>query len=103
MRLNGWQRIGVVASVLWLVGGAIYERNRQLHVADLIFQGDMRLCLSTNAGKCFELAHQTYASLIALDATKISNILFFALAPVLAGWVLTYLIVKTFRWVKAGF
>jgi len=27
MRLNGWQRIGIVASVCWMVGAFMYQRN----------------------------------------------------------------------------
>jgi hypothetical protein len=27
MRLNGWQRIGIVASVIWAIGAPIYLDN----------------------------------------------------------------------------
>ncbi len=27
MRLNGWQRIGIVASVIWAIGAPIYKDN----------------------------------------------------------------------------
>jgi hypothetical protein len=27
MRLNGWQRIGIVASVIWAIGAPIYMDN----------------------------------------------------------------------------
>jgi hypothetical protein len=56
MRLNGWQRIGIVASVIWAIGAPIYMDNgaaltaprlRTLHRAEDIgsaLQGGVNVC-----------------------------------------------------------
>ncbi len=103
MKLNGWQRIGVVASVLWGVGAAIYERSGQVSMANAFHESALRNCLPEFADACTNRASNTYGNLLALDFVKTSDIVFVAVGPVLAGWAFAYLIVKVVRWVKAGF
>ncbi len=103
MKLNGWQRIGVVASVLWGVGAAIYERSGQVNMANAFYESALRNCSPELANACTNRATDTYVNLLALNFVEVSNIVFVAIGPVLAGWALAYLIVKVVRWVKAGF
>lgn len=103
MKLNGWQRIGVVASVLSGIAGAIYERNKQIGFANDFLNSSINRCLPSDADACVELAYKTHSNLLALDGAGISNILFVALGPIIAGWLLAYMLLKVFRWVKAGF
>lgn len=48
-RLNGWQRIGIVLSVLWFVGTFAYALNDHAKTADLA----LRLC-SKPFNECLE-------------------------------------------------
>ena len=103
MKLNGWQRIGVVASSLWAIGAAIYERNGQVNSATQMFEFDYGHCLPELVKACTDKADASFSNHLALDFVSVSNIVFVAIGPVLAGWVLAYLIVKIVRWVTAGF
>ena len=103
MKLNGWQRIGVVASALWAIGAAIYERAGQVSEATAFHKSALSNCLPEFTGACIDAAHERYRGLLSLDFASVSNIVFIAIGPILLGWVLAYLIVKIARWVKAGF
>ena len=72
MRLGGWQRIGVIASAVWLPYGAVYGCHLGL------------------AGNCnTEEIHALMA--------------FYALAPVVAGWIVVWSVVAAVRWIWSGF
>lgn len=103
MKLNGWQRIGVVASFLWAIGAAVYERSGQVSVATAFHKSALSNCLPEFTGACIDAAHERYRNLLSLDFVTVSNIVSVAIGPVIAGWILAYLIVKIVRWVKAGF
>ena len=103
MKLNGWQRIGVIASALWAIGAAIYERSGQVGDATRIHQSTLSNCSPEFTVACTDAADEKYRVLLALDFVSVSNIVFIAIGPVLLGWVSAYLIVKIVRWVKAGF
>lgn len=102
MRLNGWQRIGLVLSVLWVLGAAIHVRNEQVNAADKLFQSQYRMCLEQadpvkNCGDTVSL--QT-----AMDATAYwSDAAFYAFGPVIAGWLIVLIAIRTLRWVSDGF
>ena len=52
MKLNGWQRIGVVASVLWAIGAAIYERTSQVSTATEFYKNALSNCPMELYGAC---------------------------------------------------
>jgi hypothetical protein len=102
MRLNGWQRIGLVLSVLWVIGSAIHERNKQVNAAHELFQFQYRMCLekADSMKKCGD----TVSLQAAMDATASwSNVAFYAFGPVIAGWLVALISIRTFRWVSDGF
>lgn len=103
MKLNGWQRIGVVASAFWAIGAAIYERIGQVSEATTFHVSALSNCLPEFYGACTDAAHEKYRILLSLGFDSVSNIVFVAIGPVLLGWVLAYLVVKIARWVNAGF
>jgi hypothetical protein len=72
MRLNGWQRIGIVASAVWIPYGAVYG------------------CRLGYAGEC---STEDLHALIA----------FYAIAPVVAGWIVAWVAVWAVRWIWRGF
>jgi hypothetical protein len=100
--LNGWQRIGVVVSVVWALYGLYQGNEYGLH------QGDW----AVNVQKlCWE---QKGADLSVCDAQFSRNwseaiqyhwqyAFIFSLAPIPLGWLSVYGLLKLVRWVKRGF
>jgi len=102
MRLNGWQRIGLVLSALWVLGAAIHVRTKQVDAADELFQFQYRLCLEqVNPVKnCSD----TVSLQAAMDATAYwPDVAFYAFGPAIAGWLVVLMAIRTFRWVSDGF
>jgi len=59
MRLNGWQRIGIVASVIWAIGAPIYLDHVAQNDASERFSTYYELCRnvpSNDPNRCFEQA-----------------------------------------------
>jgi hypothetical protein len=48
IRINGWQRIGIVLSVVWAVGATIYELGAILGREDAAIQRQVSVVLSEN-------------------------------------------------------
>lgn len=113
MRLNGWQRIGVIASVSWFVIGGLWINS--LVIADLgasatanysaclsarSIQPDGSVPADTDWGPCskkfavdFPVAvadHWTYAVV-------------YTAIPIPIVWLIVYGMVGLVRWVRAGF
>jgi len=72
MRINGWARIGIVASLLWMPLGAVY--GCRLGFAGNCGSDEMHLLIG-----------------------------FYALAPVVAGWIAVLMAVCAVRWIWRGF
>jgi hypothetical protein len=105
MRLNGWQRIEVVLSILWTIGAAIYVRSTQVENANSLFQMEYNACVnhnqqSTTIKSCLDKV--SFQNAIDVTANWL-DVAFFAFAPVIAGWLIAYIALKTFLWVKVGF
>jgi hypothetical protein len=108
MRLNGWQRIGIVASVVWAIGGPLYLTQRAFD--DPLEQSGFvyRVCRDgpTDPAICSARSKQALDEAIQADpmaqvgwgpwAAK-------AFIPVLVGWLLVYALVYLVRWIRAGF
>ena len=104
MRLSGGQRIGIVISVLWVIVAVIYERNLQVQSAYVTNSFQINMCPSNDAiDTCLKLASEAIKENLTISGGRLNNILFFALAPVVAGWFFCYLFTKIFNWVMAGF
>jgi hypothetical protein len=102
MRLNGWQRIGLVLSVLWALGAGIHERNKQANAANELFQSQYRMCLEQ--ADPVKNCNDTVSLQAAMDATAYwPNVAFYAFGPVIAGWFVVLITIRTFRWVSDGF
>ena len=103
MRLNGWQRIGLIVSVLWALGAAIHERNEQVNSAKALYQLKAQTCFTEQADtaiKCLDkVSFQD-----AMDATaNWPDVAFYAFGPVVAGWLVALITLSSFRWIRAGF
>lgn len=106
MKINGWQRIGIVASLLWALGGGVYEGKKRLQFADDVYSNVMDNCLkgdSDSYRECIQQAGKTHEHLRAFNGHDVLQILTVSIVPVVAGWLLAYLSIMTFRWVRVGF
>jgi hypothetical protein len=95
MKLNGWHRIGVVLSVLWAIVAFCWTRSIQVKNGHELF----RSCLYKTTSYCENISLQS-----ALDETaNWTDVTFFSLFPIVIGWILAFLSVKVFKWIKTGF
>ena len=100
MRVNRWQRVGVVLSVLWAIGAFIYVRSAQVKNADSLFQMEFSACLNERMGNIAACSNKTSLQ-NAMDVTAYwPDVAFFAFAPVIVGWLVAFVTLKTFRWVN---
>lgn len=125
MRLNGWQRIGVIVSVVWIVvmvlgapgwfynhlyndSWAAMNKCQMIAAAETASQlkADPQNATniynneSTEMKFCVEVQSETMAG---WDTGKYTVGLFLAIAPVLLAWILAWIGWRAFKWVKVGF
>lgn len=103
-KLNGWKRIGVIVSVVWILGAGIYTDKV---VESSVIENASEQTLSCEAahnwvgsGECDKrstdyLANHNYDAL-----TTAASVAFI---PVPLGWGFVYLILYLVTWVKRGF
>lgn len=103
MRLNGWHRIGIVLSILWMIGGAVYERNNQREFAGKIAQFDYSNCLDKQPAPGRDCSKVIRESLEKWNKPDWGGVIYVAFAPIVAGWIVVYLFVGIFRWIRTGF
>jgi len=105
--MNGWQRIGVVLSIIWIVSAGLYQRSADMKKAGEMGAWAMDVCTRTQEAKgsndfsrCsaeFEKMFYTFAE------GSWGNVAFVAFAPVPVAWLFIYIIVWVARWVRRGF
>ena len=108
MRLNGWQRLGGVFSIILAVGAAGYGRKRGMEGRKNDLSTSYANCLENEYPNllfptlqdCFADRNKAHKNII---QPLWGDIAFYSLAPILAGWIVVYLAIRIFRWVRAGF
>lgn len=130
MRLNGWQRIGVIVSVLWIVGGFLWGNSWYLSSQDAPVASEYRLCEAAadqkqqNYMQEAQAAQESNTPLRTTDtwnaddakcqqemnsgfiaATKGHWLAasLFAIFPLLFAWGLAWIVMRLYRWVRTGF
>lgn len=109
--LNGWKRIGIIASVVWILGAGVRTYDSESNSAIEGSASTHVTCDSNLAGesgdawtKGFDECNKRADGLL---AEEIANARFdaaiVAFVPVPLGWGLVYLILFLVRWVKRGF
>ena len=105
MRLNGWQRIGIVASVIWAIGAPIYLDTAAQRDAMEQFDQTHKACLDNPRNDfdvCFRRASAAADSVPRYPLLS-ANGVFVALVPVALGWLVACALVYVGRWIRAGF
>jgi hypothetical protein len=103
VHLNGWQRIGIALSVVWLIVGCLYIRHGQLQNAaersgityssckDAVNDFASSQCIA-HAGTIYRMYEGSWDSAALI-----------ALIPIPIAWLFTYGLVAFVRWIRAGF
>ena len=111
MKLNGWQRLGIIASVVWILVAWVHTYDSENDSASKAIASNQVTCDGNLAGKtgdawqkgldeCNKRADESLTQAMAgarVDAAIV------ALVPVPLGWGLAYLVLFLVRWVKRGF
>jgi hypothetical protein len=105
-RLNGWQRIGAVLSILWLLGGAVYSLSEWNERKEGYRKYLRNVCYQTSDDKernnCLDLvfakAERAYPVSIFLGGVLIRGVI-----PIILGWGVALISVKTYKWIRVGF
>ena len=114
MKLNGWKRIGIVASVVWIIGAYIYTFRMEVDETVRISNSLDQDCLSSGTDFPGETVAQVEARLEVCEKrlddfmakANSSDEVYAALAavvPVPLGWGFVFLILFLVRWIKRGF
>ena len=111
MKLNGWQRAGVVATVLWaLIGGFLFWRDGRAPQENL-FRANYARCIDfglkmtdTERERCSEAAERAFHAELSATTKEFWQFVPFVIAiPALIVWGLISLAIVTLRWVRKGF
>jgi hypothetical protein len=103
LRFKGWQRIGIVASVLWFFGGGLWGNKIGLHEGDYVTRA-YTLCIDEASGEQWKSCESTfrhdwplaiqyhwwYAAIIGI-------------VPIPIAWLVTYGLIGLFHWIRRGF
>jgi hypothetical protein len=103
-RLNGWQRLGIVLSVLWIAAVfayALVELSRGPFSAKLLTE---IVPSTTRESIKPSVKGDSDVVLAPVEPRLIAVRIAIAVAvPVVAGWSFVYLLVLVARWIGAGF
>lgn len=100
MQLNKLQRIGIIASIIWVLGAAYHERSKQMDAADSTVSFLFKTCLEAKShDECFKEQNHHYEVFL---KPNWGNIAFFALAPIPLAWFFVFIVIRAFRWVKSA-
>src|SRR5664279_6259939 len=97
-RLNGWQRLGIVISMLWAIGAGIHARNSDLDSARSFADLSYKVCTNekllkhdNDISSC-ERERQANIAKWLKDGNSNANIAFLALVPIPFGWLAGFIL-----------
>jgi hypothetical protein len=107
MQLNGWQRWGILLSILWVLGAGIHQRNEDIEQAESFAGFAHKVCSdgkavegNTDAASC-ELARNE--NRIVWMKNSWGNVAAMALTPIPFGWLLAFVLLHAGRAQVIGF
>ena len=109
-RLNAWQRLAVVVTILWLVFGTHYFWSTQVDANYAFAASSRRLCESVGMGgepgpviaKC---SADYYAAMNRYGDERwgmLGATFVFMLIAAVAFWIAAWIVFRVIRWVLAG-
>lgn len=111
MRLNGWMRLGVVLSAVWMVGYSGYLFNDEMakqRATSNYFYNERSNCMAANVVRRAENKPEaTCISQATVDSTYTSSFPWFVvIVPTIylvLAWIVIGIAYGAFRWIRNGF
>ena len=111
IRLSGWKRLGIVLSVLWILGAWVKLDNDIGIWADKSAKTIYGLCMgNAKTGPDFDKCWQDqiddkrkFRSDWSQPVDKVLTLVIYFIAPITMSWLFVYVCIWTFKWVRAGF
>ena len=110
LHLNGWQRIGVIVSILWFFIGGFWGNDLAIHEGTDWVVSSYGTCLKLSDDTSLKHAPTWDQCKATFDKDFAAGVkghwwgaLFFAVVPIILGWSLAYGFIALFRWVRRGF
>lgn len=117
IRLNGWQRIGIILSVIWAIGGGIWGNTMALDEAGKLTSLQLDSCVATNRARlrlkpgesepydkvwtpCWELHAKNFMHHADGHWYAAAGV---GLVPIPIAWLIVYGLVVLGRWIRRGF
>lgn len=106
MRLSGWQRLGIIASVIYFVGTFLHDLNGRSNVAmDLAGYARDRCMKESPAGpnpyeKCQKVWHEDFEQ---MKQGNLGLAAITAITPIPFAWLFAWIARGLYRWVRRGF
>src|SRR4051794_11420015 len=101
-RLSGWQRLGLVVTICWVIGTFItidmLQHESGVKSANFLFEA----CKATSNKGVEQCTRETVELLTAMQ-TNWRIVFLIAFGPIPFFWLFCWAILKTVRWVRAGF
>ena len=103
MKLNGWKRIGILASVAWVLGAGLHTlnvegRRHSEFVADRVTSCEDSYS-AINCDRYFDSSAEIKEQLL----IEWQDAVIVAFSPIPFAWGSIYLIIFLLRWLKRGF
>ena len=102
MKLNRLQRFGIVISILWALGAAYHERSSEMDAGQHFLDFSYQTCIESKGSAADGCLAEMNKNFDIWMKPNWGNIGFIALAPIPLGWLLVFIIIRVYRWVKAG-
>jgi len=112
MRHNGWQRIGLVVSIVWVLAGGLWGNKIALDEAGMLTRVQLNACVAENKVRYGEYGpydrvwspcwRQSQANLMRNAEGHWRFAALFAFVPLPIAWLLAYALVYLVRWIRVG-
>ncbi|UDL87016.1 hypothetical protein LGH82_17510 [Mesorhizobium sp. PAMC28654] len=111
MKLNMWYRLGIVISVLWILGDGLWVRTSDIGKASSVAEFTAKVCIEAEDAryeatkkepdllKCEAEADKDFR--LYLEGSW-GNVAIGAFGPLLLGWLAVFIVLWVTRWMLAG-
>jgi hypothetical protein len=103
--LNGWQRVGIVLSVLWFFVASFSARIHDVDKAYEFANNSSNICyeIQRNTGNSDDCGKRFSDDYKLMIEGSWGSSLAVGIIPIPIFWGIVILIIKLFRWIKKGF
>jgi hypothetical protein len=92
-----------VISVLWFLGAVIYLRTEIHDAANSTYELSVKFCLQDKVLTSDECYHKGIRDRMDWRNSEWPGTLLMAAFPIPLAWLLAWIMIATFRWVRRGF